>query len=701
MTARAAPSKDPDQIIIDRVPKPRYGLSEVVEGFDPIYVKKKKDGDGGLVTKYRCRRLITTLTGEIRRCRWVGRKDACINHSNHDFSLPAAKDPLMRNFPQQQLNREKVNERIMNLASNFVVSSFMSCRQFASNAMHRFMTDLIQLGACLMRENPAMVVDVSTIIDRITDHSIAEWLTKKGDELFTQAARRLRRIRFVNLVADAGTVHKLKSIPCLLSNPHCADPPVLLELFENTNFTKQQYQELFITLFAETSSLGLVLCSVIVDNLAAQSFGLDAALGNLPVFHIKCFAHMTNLVLSNAKEDPNFKKVFGILEEIQRQLRTPEMVQLLGKKCPKFVRTRWFYMMDTLAFIHEHFAEIMEWRSEGVPTEILDLYALLKPYSVFIHLMEARDSCLISVVPFGRRLLSQLLDVCSRIKTSPVRSIFRDMHIRLLARLMLNDRDESITAYLLTLSGRNEMRRKENGYTTHLNPAEIVPDISVYSDPEYEGFYDNLRELMATTVPAIGEDECALSVFDRDHLPERLPRSEEETEDRVHGKSYKDWLFHFAGMKDEDRLRFHPYSVDDMYEVGMKSIRNLACRMEVDASVMTGLFQLWLFGTDEEIPFLGDCFLHDSPNEMWRVAHRYKQWSVFADLALRFVSCGTSEADAERILSMQRNIAGLHGTRFGTQSMKSRIRGLTGVGGLAEEQVASDSSDDDSDSAVE
>jgi hypothetical protein len=41
------------------------------------------------------------------------------------------------------------------------------------------------------------------------------------------------------------------------------------------------------------------------------------------------------------------------------------------------------------------------------------------------------------------------------------------------------------------------------------------------------------------------------------------------------------------------------------------------------------------------------------------------------------VTCGTSEADAKSLLSMRRNIAGLHGTRFGLPSMAARLREWT------------------------
>jgi hypothetical protein len=74
---------------------------------------------------------------------------------------------------------------------------------------------------------------------------------------------------------------------------------VFLTLRENADFTAEQYRELFKDLFAIIDSAGLVLSSVIVDNLPAQSSGLDRALfeAHSPVVHIPCFAHMANRIL--------------------------------------------------------------------------------------------------------------------------------------------------------------------------------------------------------------------------------------------------------------------------------------------------------------------------------------------------------------------------------------------------------------------
>jgi hypothetical protein len=45
-----------------------------------------------------------------------------------------------------------------------------------------------------------------------------------------------------------------------------------------------------------------------------------------------------------------------------------------------------------------------------------------------------------------------------------------------------------------------------------------------------------------------------------------------------------------------------------------------------------------------------------------------------SELVLRLATCGTSEADAKYLLSMQYNIAGLHRTRFGLPSMEASLR---------------------------
>jgi hypothetical protein len=83
-----------------------------------------------------------------------------------------------------------------------------------------------------------------------------------------------------------------------LTNPHASEPPVLLALRENQNFTIEDYCDLFCELIAIVNSFGMVLCSIVVDNLPVQVTRLDRALqvNDSPVIHVKCFAETLNLV---------------------------------------------------------------------------------------------------------------------------------------------------------------------------------------------------------------------------------------------------------------------------------------------------------------------------------------------------------------------------------------------------------------------
>jgi hypothetical protein len=104
---------------------------------------------------------------------------------------------------------------------------------------------------------------------------------------------------------------------------------------KNTNFTKDDHIALVSDLSDKSTAAGVDVCSIAIDNLPAQSFGLDEflALNNLPI-----------RVLIRAMTSHHFECVFVILTEIQDTLRTEAAKTMIGVRCPKFVRTRWFYL---------------------------------------------------------------------------------------------------------------------------------------------------------------------------------------------------------------------------------------------------------------------------------------------------------------------------------------------------------------------
>jgi hypothetical protein len=115
---------------------------------------------------------------------------------------------------------------------------------------------------------------------------------------------------------------------------------------------------------------------------------------------------------------------------------------------------------------------------------------------------------------------------------------------------------------------------------------------------------------------------------------------------------YRKLLVHFHEMPEEERLGFDPYL--STWEIRGNRIAELARRLELNPEVMIILYNHWVFDPARDTQFVLDQSAKESVNSLWRVSHRYERWIAFADLALRLVSCGLSEADAERVLSMQK-----------------------------------------------
>jgi hypothetical protein len=123
------------------------------------------------------------------------------------------------------------------LAASFVAATNLSFHYAASPAMHDFIIRLIQIRESLRQDAFDTIVDIPPLIDEMTDGQVADAVHQNADLKFQAAMDKLADLQVVNLVVDAGTVFQLKTIPCLMSNPSCSEPPVLLTLRENKNFT--------------------------------------------------------------------------------------------------------------------------------------------------------------------------------------------------------------------------------------------------------------------------------------------------------------------------------------------------------------------------------------------------------------------------------------------------------------------------------
>jgi hypothetical protein len=289
----------------------------------------------------------------------------------------------------------------------------------------------------------------------------------------------------------------------------------------NAGFTAEQHSEFFRELFTIVDSACLILSSVIVDNLPPQSSGLDRALfeAHSPVVHIDCFTHMANLILSHTVSIANCARIMSALSEIQGLLRCKEAYEAIGAKSPRFIRPRWFCMIDTLVFILEHVDEIVGYLhlvSETdqiacpLPTKLFEFYAILMPFGCLVNVVERRCCSLWVIVPRIRDLLTALRDVAGILRTTSAYAILGDVYVRLLARASINNRAEVSAVYCFTLHGRAEIRKRESDFSTQNHDFVLesefsgeVVNLKVYMKHgcSYDDTIVQLVEIIGNTTP--------------------------------------------------------------------------------------------------------------------------------------------------------------------------------------------------------
>jgi hypothetical protein len=169
----------------------------------------------------------------------------------------------------------------------------------------------------------------------------------------------------------------------------------------------------------------------------------------------------------------------------------------------------------------------------------------------------------------------------------------------------------------------------------------------------------------------MADEECAPAEF-AFQTRQDGDQEVEDDENLPDAAGYKRYLVQYASITESQLITFGRYH--EINAIVMLCISHIAAKRGFSDSPIKRRLDVWLFDAAHEIPFLGDSRDKECPNSMWRTAHRFGEWAQFAVVALRLITCTTSEMDADRLFSVQRNVAGLRATRFGLPTMEARLR---------------------------
>ena len=110
------------------------------------------------------------------------------------------------------------------------------------------------------------------------------------------------------------------------------------------------------------------------------------------------------------------------------------------------------------------------------------------------------------------------------------------------------------------------------------------------------------------------------------------------------------------------------------YGKALAEITRLGRGLGLEKGYIEQKFSTWVYARREDTPTASN--VGDSPDRIWRcVPAHCEDWRRFAEIALRFITISTSEADCERMLSRQRDVQGIRTSNIRTELLETLLRG--------------------------
>ena len=675
---------------------PRRSSTVVPVGW--THVPPPKPGDRH--SWYRCPQIGTAIVGgsqlELRRCSFRCRKDLIPNHPNrkspHIFDIPQEFDegfPASAQVQQDFRTQERLRSAIIDAVALLSLKLEIPVHRITQQPLRDFILSMIKIGHSIGER------DVAQIVNGFSWKLVSDRMISIGREIKANDFATARETRYVNITVDAGTVLGQAVVHALLTNPYSEKFPIVLSILENTHFNKYQYEELFAKLYATCCENELVVCSFITDGLPAQTAALAMLFEDNPaitsVVHIHCFAHLANLVFVHCrKQSPYLNAIVNELAEMVTLLRTPVVVEELGEKCPSLCPTRWLYVYDVLLWMSIREDKLNAFlvgselnRSDftGIPHRWKSVLKILRPLKYLSLAVESSGCALWEVVPIVKSV-TEIWKALSSFLDPEEMELLRIMMANFIWRFSGASPATVVTSYSLTEQGRRDLREKEIGFQVRGVPTDMacfttdriqtMEAFLVHPDPDMHDAQAIAND--APFDPAHGPDDTPnwdddttlqADVVEEEEIGEDLERGE-----LVMGCSRisKRELFELPWENLSKIAIYQP-----SFATALSEITRVGEALGIQAEYCEQKLRSWLYDDRRITPTQSAIGL--SPDLIWRRAPANdEEWRPFADIALRFITIGASEADCERSLSRQKDIQGLHTTNIRMDTLEARMR---------------------------
>ena len=338
--------------------------------------------------------------------------------------------------------------------------------------------------------------------------------------------------------------------------------PLVMDVAPNTSWDTGDYCAFFLTRIQQIQSKGLRICSIVHDNLAAQSNGLDQVITGLSqrprIVDIPCFNHLINLVfVYSVRQNNDLRTLVSEVHKWQRLLKS------LGINAPTAPKTRWLYIVDLIQVIisipnledlvtanPQVVYDIFRRQVHGFPVAFVELRELLLPLLILSKKLEEWTTRLPDVFPLVSNGIQEWKTQRQHMGPGSLFISMLDTLIsNLIVRVRSNAFDEAVAAFVLSVNGKeiiaSRFRHEDplpliHGLDTvpsgqpenSEDAAEAALEFAVGPEMECQDFADDMEIVTSTFSPCdldpasrVSEDTAASTgILFYCHYRDNMPR---------------------------------------------------------------------------------------------------------------------------------------------------------------------------------
>jgi hypothetical protein len=166
----------------------------------------------------------------------------------------------------------------------------------------------------------------------------------------------------VSLAIDAGTIERRHFLDLMILAPYSRLKPFLYDSLENERLTSEDYGELVAQTIEELKGKGVLVRSIVGDNLPAQIVALAhwstrSRLRGKSTFlngvkYSPCLCHFMQLIVSDCIANvPSLQGFETLLQDVIAIANSADVCEVTRARCPQSVKTRWLSRSEALRWL--------------------------------------------------------------------------------------------------------------------------------------------------------------------------------------------------------------------------------------------------------------------------------------------------------------------------------------------------------------